>query len=58
MPDTSKQQALLADQDKALKAQELATQQKQAAALKAKKLSAKSSLLTGGEAGVLKETLG
>lgn len=58
MPNTSKQEALLAEQEKKIAQQENETKKKQAAALKAKGLSKKSSLLTGSETGVLKETLG
>lgn len=60
-PDTSKQEALLAEQDKALKARELQTQQSQAASMNARRgrNSARASLITGGnESGVTRITLG
>ena len=60
-PDTSKQQALLAEQDKALKAREQETQRRDAAALNARRgrSAARASLITGGnETGVTRTTLG
>lgn len=60
-PDTSKQQALLDEQDKALKARESETQRRDAAALNARRgrNAARASLITGGnEAGVTRTTLG
>ncbi len=60
-PDTSKQQALLAEQDKALKAREQETQRRDAAALNARRgrSAARASLITGGnETGVERTTLG
>lgn len=60
-PDTSKQEALLAQQDKALKQRELQTQQADAASLRARRgrSAARSSLITGGnEVGVTRSTLG
>lgn len=57
-PDSSRQQALLAEQEKKMTAQELETKRKQAASLKARNSGKKSSLITGSETGVLKTTLG
>lgn len=60
-PDTSKQQALLVEQDKALKQQEAETKRRDAASLNARRgrSNARSSLITGGnEQGVLRTTLG
>ena len=60
-PDTSKQQALLAEQDKALKEREAETQRKDAASMNARRgrSAARASLITGGnEAGVARTTLG
>ena len=60
-PDTSKQEALLAEQDKALKAREAETQRRDAAALNARRgrSAARASLITdGNEAGVTRTTLG
>lgn len=60
-PDTSKQQALLAEQDAALKQREEETKRRDAAALNARRgrSSARASLITGGsETGVMRSTLG
>jgi hypothetical protein len=60
-PDTSKQQALLAEQDAALKQREQETQRRDAAALNARRgrSAARQSLITGGnETGVTRTTLG
>jgi hypothetical protein len=59
-PDTSKQQALLAAQDAALKQQENDTARRNASALNARKSrnSQRASLITGGETGVLRQNLG
>lgn len=60
-PDTSKQQALLADQEKKVAQQEAETKRRDAAAMNARRgrSSARSSLITGGnETGVLRNTLG
>ena len=60
-PDTSKQQALLDQQDKELKARESETQRRDAAARNARRgrASARTSLITGGnEQGVTRTTLG
>jgi hypothetical protein len=60
-PDNSKQLAMMEAQDKELKARELATKQKDAATLSARRgrNSARASLITGGnETGVLRSELG
>ncbi len=60
-PDTSAQQARLAEQDAALKQREQQTQQQAAAAMRAKRgrSAARASLITGGnETGVTRPTLG
>lgn len=58
MPDTSAQQKSLAEQEARIKAQELQTKQKDAAALAARRgrSAARSSLLTSGETGVTNRT--
>jgi hypothetical protein len=61
MPDNSKQTALLAAQDAALKQRENETQRRDAAAMNARRgrSSARASLITGGnETGVMRATLG
>lgn len=57
-PDTSKQQALLAEQEKRITQQENETKKRQAAALRARQAGKRNPLITGGEVGVLKDTLG
>ena len=60
-PDTSRQEALLAEQDKALKQREEETKRRDTAAMNARRgrASARASLITGGnETGVLRQNLG
>lgn len=60
-PDTSRQQALLAEQEKRIQQQEQETKRRDAASLNARRgrSAARSSLITGGnEQGVLRNTLG
>jgi hypothetical protein len=59
-PDNSKQQALLAEQDSRLQQQEAETRRRDAASLAARRgrNASRSSLITGGETGVARETLG
>ena len=58
MPDTSKQTALLAEQEKRVQQQETETARRQAASFSARRRRARTSLITGNETGVLRETLG
>ena len=59
-PDTSKQQKLLQDQEARLQQQESETRRRDQATLNARRgrNAARASLITGGEQGVLRETLG
>lgn len=59
-PDTSRQQALLAEQDKRLAQQEEETKRKDAASTNARRARAagRGSLITGAETGVKREVLG
>jgi len=59
-PDTSRQAALLAEQEKRVAQQEQETKRRDAASLNARKArsSARASLITSGETGVARETLG
>lgn len=58
--DTSKQQALLVEQEKALKLKEDETKKREAAAFNARRArsSGRASLITGSETGVARQTLG
>lgn len=59
-PDTSKQQALLAEQEKRIKQQEDETKRRDAAAANARRAraSGRASLITGAETGVARTQLG
>lgn len=57
-PDTSKQEALLADQEKRITQQETDTKRREAASMNARQRRARSSLITGSETGVMREKLG
>lgn len=60
VPDTSKQDAALAKQEDLIKQQEDETKRRDAASLAARRArtGSRSSLITGSETGVLRETLG
>ena len=58
VPDTSKQQALLAEQEKRIVQQETESKRKAASSLQARRKRISTSLITGGETGVLRDTLG
>ena len=58
VPDTSAQQALIAEQDKRVQAAENETQRASAAGLAARRRRARTSLITGSEAGVMRQQLG
>ena len=59
-PDTSAQQKLLAEQEARVKQQETETKRREAASQQARRAraSGRASLITGGETGVGRETLG
>ncbi len=59
-PDTSRQQALLAEQEDRIKQQEEETRKRDAASQNARRArsSGRASLITGSETGVKRETLG
>ena len=58
VPDTSAQTALLAEQDAKLKQREQETLRKDAAQMNARRSRSRSSLITGSETGVMRNTLG
>lgn len=59
-PDTSKQQAALAEQEKRIQAQEEETKRRESASMQARRArsSGRASLVTGAETGVVREQLG
>lgn len=58
VPDTSAQQAAIAKREELLEAQETETKRREASAISARRRRARSSLITGDETGVLRQTLG
>jgi hypothetical protein len=60
VPDTSKQEAALVDQEKRVASEEEASKKKQAATMQARRArsSGQASLITGAETGVTRTTLG